>query len=129
MQTMAQALLFVIGFCLAPARYLPPFEFANTYGGEHNKGLIVGIVNFAGYLGTAVFNIVLPSLVSLVGWRGVLAYTADMLLVASLVFGYLQWWQAVDPVRALVVGGSGEGLPGPSEKEPLISGRKKYVIG
>ena len=129
MQTIAQALLFVIGFCLAPAMYLPTFEFANTYGGKHNKGLIVSFLETAGLLGEALFNFVLPSLVSLVGWRGVLVCDAGILVVASLVLSYLQWWEAVDPVRALVVGGSGEGLPGPSEKEPLISGRKKYVIG
>ena len=125
MQTMAQALLCVIGFCLAPAIYLPPFEFANTYGGEHNKGLIVSLLEGAGASARPVFNFVLPSLVSLVGWRGVLVCNAGMLVVASLALSYLQWWEAVDPVRALVVGGSGEGLPGPSEKEPLISGRKK----
>ena len=84
MQTIiAQALLFVIGFCLAPAVYLPPFEFANTYGGEHNKGLIVSFLETAGLLGEALFNFVLPSLVSLVGWRGVMVGCAGMLVVAS----------------------------------------------
>ena len=125
MQTMAQALLLVIGFCYAPAIFLAPFDFANTYGGEHNKGLIVGLLEGMGFLGAAVFSLALPSLVSLVGWRGVLVCTTGMLVVASLVFGYLQWWEAVDPVRPLVVGGSGEGLPCPSEKEPLISGKNK----
>ena len=125
MHTMAQALLCLIGFCYAPGVYLPPFEFANTYGGEHNKGLIVSLLEGVAQLTEALFNFVLPSLVSLVGWRGVLVCNAGLLVVTSLVLSYLQWWEAVDPARALVVGGSGEGVSDPSEKEPLISGRKK----
>ena len=117
MQTMAQALLCIIGFCYAPALYLPPAQFANTYGGERNKGLIVGIIDCAGYLSITLCNFFLPSLVSLLGWSGVLACNASMLVVASLVIGYLQWWQAVDPVRALVVGGSGEGVADSRKKD------------
>ena len=47
MQTMAQALLCVLGFCYAPAMYLPPFHFANTYGGERNKGLIICLLDLS----------------------------------------------------------------------------------
>ena len=90
-----------------------------------NKGLTISLLEGAGVLAEVVFNFVLPSLVSLVGWRGALACNAGMLLVASLVIGYLQWWQALDPVRALVVGGSVEGVSDPSEKEPLISRKNK----
>ena len=117
MQTMTQALLCIIGFCYAPALYLPPAQFANTYGGERNKGMVVGLMDCAGYLSITLCNFFLPSLVSLLGWSGVLACNASMLVVASLVIGYLQWWQAVDPVRALVVGGSGEGVAGSRKKD------------
>ena len=46
-----------------------------------------------------------------------LTCNAGMLVLASPVLGYLEWWQAVDPVRALVVGGSDEGASDSSEKD------------
>ena len=116
-QTVAQALLCVMGFCYAPAMYLLTAEFASTYGGERNKGLIVCMLDFAGYVSITIFNFVLPSLLSLVEWKGVLAINAGMLVLSGVVMSYLQWWQAVDPVRALVVDGSGEGASDLSKKD------------
>ena len=89
------------------------------------KDLIVILLEGAGVLSEVLFNFALSPLVSLVPWRGVLVCNTDLLVVTSLVFGYLQWREAVDPVRALVVGDSGEGVSDPIEKEPLISGKNK----
>ena len=91
MQTMVQALLCVLGFCYAPTMYLPPVQFANIYAGEYNKGLIVSLLDCTGFLRTTVCNLVLSSLVPLVGWRGTLACNASMFVLDSLVMGYLQW--------------------------------------
>lgn len=102
-QRMAQAVLFAAGFCFAPALYLPPVKFGSEYGGKSNKAFIISMGDCAGFLAITLFNYVLPRLLSTVGWGGVMAINAAMLVLSSAVMAYLQWRQMVDPVRELVV--------------------------
>lgn len=103
-QRVAQTILFAIGFCYAPAVYFPAAKFGNAYGGDRNKGLIISMIDCAGNLSISLFNLVLPYLVSSVGWAGVMTMMAMMLVASAVVIAYLQWWQLREPVQVLVVG-------------------------
>ena len=102
-QRVAQAVLCAMGFCFAPALYLPPATFASTFGGAHSKALIVSLMDFIGYISIALFNIAIPQLVARVGWGGVIVLHAILVVFSAVIISYLQWWQIVKPVEALVV--------------------------
>jgi len=102
-QRVAQAVLCAMGFCFAPALYLPPATFTSTFGGAHSKALIVSLNDFTGNMSTALFTIAIPQLVARVGWGGVIVLHAILVVLSAVIISYLQWWQIVKPVEALVV--------------------------
>ena len=102
-QRVAQAVLCAMGFCFAPALYLPPATFASTFGGAHNKALIVSLIDFIGNIGIVLLNVAIPQLVARVGWGGVIVVNAILVVLSAVIISYLQWWQIVKPVEALVV--------------------------
>ena len=73
--------IFIFGFAISPAYYLPMSIFSIDFGGKH-CGLLVGLIDAVGYSGTMVFDFVGGSVADQEGgWQSFLM----ILIVTSVV--------------------------------------------
>jgi sugar phosphate permease len=79
--------LFVFGFSVAPAYYLPMSIFSIQYGGPFS-GILISILDLGGYSATAVFAIVAGNLADFMGWSMVLI----LLMVVGIMTLILTAW-------------------------------------
>ena len=85
----ALAVIFVMGFSIAPAYYIPHSIFAIDFGGKHS-GFLTASIDIFGYSGALLFNFFGGSIAQRFGWSvfltGLLAIT---LLAFTCMTGFL----------------------------------------
>lgn len=76
----AIATLFLLGFSVSPAYYVPGSVFAVSYGGKHS-GFLIALVDICGYSASFVFTYFGGSVAQHYGWT---VFLAGLLTVAGL---------------------------------------------
>lgn len=85
----AMALLFVFGFALSPAYYVPMSVFGIAYGGPHS-GFLIALIDVFGYAGALVFNYFGGSLAQQYGWSTFLGVLLSITVAAMVTMvGFL----------------------------------------
>ena len=92
----AMAILFVFGACLAPCYYIPASIFSTDFGGTR-AGLLVSLLDAAGFAATAAFYWMATSLAQSHGWPVLLSLLCAIGLVAA---GLLAVFLRGETVRA-----------------------------
>ena len=85
--TLTISTIFVFGFAIAPAYYLPMSVFSIDFGGKH-CGLLVGLIDAVAYSGTMIFDFVGGSVADQErGWQNFLMIliVTSVLATASMV--------------------------------------------
>lgn len=82
----ATALLFVFGVCLSPCYYIPASVFSAEFGGSR-AGLLVSLLDAAGFGATAVFYWQATRLAETHGWSILLLLLSGVGLVAACLLG------------------------------------------
>jgi sugar phosphate permease len=85
--------VFVFGFSISPAYYIPMSVFSITFGGRHS-GFLIAFIDVCGYAGAFVFNFFGGSIAQHHGWPvflGVLLTVAVLALVTLTVFLHLEY--------------------------------------
>jgi len=80
--------IFVLGFSVCPAYYLPMSVFSIDFGGKHS-GLLISLLDICGYTGTFIFTFFGGSIVDDHGWSVflfLLLIAAGLSLVAMTSF-------------------------------------------
>ncbi len=91
---LAVVALFFLGLTLARPYYLPASIFSNEFGGKH-CGLLVGLVDVAGYFASLPFVISAGRMVKEWGWQSVI----QLLLVVAVVATLTTIWFAFEDYR------------------------------
>jgi sugar phosphate permease len=91
---LAVATLFFFGLTIAPAYYLPASVFSNEFGGKH-CGLLVGLVDVAGYSGSMLYLIAGGRMVVNWGWQSMI----QLFLVVAVVATLVTVWFAIEDSR------------------------------
>ncbi len=89
----AFAAIFVLGFAISPAYYLPMSVFSIAYGGRHS-GFLIAFIDVCGYVGAVVFNYFAGGIAQDYGWTvflGGLLAIALLALVSMTVFLHLDY--------------------------------------
>ncbi|UPT74806.1 MAG: MFS transporter [Elusimicrobiota bacterium] len=76
------AVLFVYGLTVAPAYYLPMSVFSIEHGGPH-CGVLIGLIDAAGYAAAMVYQFGGGALVDRAGWTSMLALLLGVSLAAT----------------------------------------------
>ncbi|NNE00105.1 MAG: MFS transporter [Pirellulaceae bacterium] len=76
-------LIFVMGFSLSPAYYIPMSIFAVAFGGQH-AGFLVALIDVFGYAGALAFNFFGGSIAENYGWRVFLFGLLSIAIAAML---------------------------------------------
>ena len=82
----ATALLFVFGVCLSPCYYIPASVFSAEFGGSR-AGLLVSLLDAAGFGATAAFYWQATRLAETHGWSVLLLLLAGLGLAAACLLG------------------------------------------
>jgi len=85
--------IFVLGFSISPAYYIPMSIFSITFGGSHS-GFLIALIDVFGYAGAFVFNFFGGSIAQHHGWPvflGVLLTVAVLALVTLTLFLHLEY--------------------------------------
>jgi OPA family sugar phosphate sensor protein UhpC-like MFS transporter len=85
--------IFVLGFAVSPAYYLPMSVFSIAYGGRHS-GFLIAFIDVAGYAGALVFNYFAGGIAQDYGWTvflGGLLAIALSALVSTTSFLHLDY--------------------------------------
>ena len=88
------ATLFLFGLTVAPAYYLPMSIFSNEFGGKH-CGLLIGIIDAAGYGASAIYQFTGGTLVKDHGWGAMIT----LFFVISIVAIIITCWFAFEDYR------------------------------
>jgi MFS family permease len=94
---LAVAALFVFGLTVAAPYYLPPSVFSNEFGGKH-CGLLVGLVDVAGYSASMLYLIAGGRMVKAWGWQSMI----QLLLVTAVVATLITIWFAFEDYRRFI---------------------------
>ena len=94
---LAIVILFVYGFTLAPAFYLPASVFSNEFGGKHS-GLLVGLVDVAAYSASLLYLVAGGRMVVNWGWQSMI----QLFLVIAVLATLLTIWFAFEDYRRFV---------------------------
>ena len=78
----AMATLFVFGFTISPAYYVPMSIFSIAYGGKHS-GFLIGLIDVFGYVGSLVFTFFGGSIAKHFGWS---VFLMVLLTITVLAF-------------------------------------------
>jgi len=84
--------IFLFGFSISPAYYIPMSVFSIAFGGRHS-GFLIALIDVFGYAGAFVFNFFGGSIVQHHGWPiflGLLFAVAVLALVTLTVFLHLE---------------------------------------
>ena len=84
--------IFVFGFSISPAYYIPMSVFSITFGGRHS-GFLIAFIDVCGYAGAFIFNYFGGSIAQHYGWPvflGVLLTVAALSLVTLTMFLHLE---------------------------------------
>lgn len=90
----ALVLLFVFGACLAPCYYIPASIFSTEFGGAR-AGLLVSLLDAAGFAATAAFYWKATSLAQSYGWSILLVLLSGIGLAASCLLAVFLRGEAV----------------------------------
>jgi sugar phosphate permease len=85
--------IFVFGFSISPAYYIPMSIFSIAFGGKHS-GFLIALIDVFGYTGAFVFNRFGGSIAERYGWSvflGVLLTITVLALVTLTVFLHLEY--------------------------------------
>jgi sugar phosphate permease len=80
---LAIGLIFVFGFAISPAYYIPMSIFAVKFGGKH-AGFLVALIDVCGYSGAWVFNYFGGSIAEDYGWPVFLVGLLSITIAATL---------------------------------------------
>ncbi|QDT13912.1 MFS transporter [Planctomycetes bacterium K23_9] len=80
---LAIGLIFVFGFAISPAYYIPMSIFAVKFGGKH-AGFLVALIDVCGYSGAWAFNFFGGSIAEDYGWSVFLIGLLSITVVATL---------------------------------------------
>ena len=83
--------LFVLGFSISPAYYVPMSVFSVSFGGRHS-GFLVSFIDIFGYAGALVFNFFSGSIAEHYGWDtflGGLTLISSLAMLSMSTFLYL----------------------------------------
>ncbi len=91
----AMGVIFIMGFVISPAYYVPMSIFAITFGGKHS-GFLVAAIDVFGYSGALLFNFFGGSIAQQYGWSVFLSgLFAITILAFSCMTGFLTLdWRA-----------------------------------
>ncbi len=84
--------IFVFGFTISPAYYIPMSVFSIAFGGRHS-GFLIALIDVFGYAGAFVFNFFGGSIAQHYGWPvflGLLLTVAVLALVTLTAFLHLE---------------------------------------
>ena len=84
--------IFVFGFSISPAYYIPMSVFSIAFGGRHS-GFLIALIDVFGYAGAFVFNFFGGSIAQHYGWPvflGLLLTVAVLALVTLTLFLHLE---------------------------------------
>ena len=84
--------IFLFGFSISPAYYIPMSLFSITFGGRHS-GFLIAFIDVCGYAGAFVFNFFGGSIAEHYGWPaflGLLLAVAVLALVTLMAFLHLE---------------------------------------
>ncbi len=95
---LAVVALFCFGLTLATPYYLPASVFSNEFGGKH-CGLLVGLVDVAGYSASMLYLIVGGRMVRAWGWQSMI----QLLLAVAVVATLITIWFAFEDYRRFVL--------------------------
>ncbi len=98
---LAVVVLFVFGLTLATPYYLPPSIFSNEFGGKH-CGLLVGLVDVAGYSASMMYLIVGGRMVRAWGWQSMI----QLLFVVAVMATVITIWFAYEDHRRYTPSGA-----------------------
>jgi OPA family sugar phosphate sensor protein UhpC-like MFS transporter len=76
----AMVVIFILGFAISPAYYVPMSVFAIAFGGKHS-GFLVSAIDIFGYSGALLFNYFGGSIAQNYGWP---VFLSGLLTVATL---------------------------------------------
>ncbi|HIF01421.1 MAG TPA: MFS transporter [Fuerstia sp.] len=85
--------IFVFGFSVSPAYYIPMSVFSIAFGGRHS-GFLIALIDVFGYSGAFVFNFFGGSIVKNHGWPvflGLLLTVAVLAVVTVTLFLHLEY--------------------------------------
>ncbi len=94
--------IFVLGFSISPAYYVPMSVFAVSYGGKHS-GFLVAMIDVFGYGGALLFNLFGGSIAEHYGWTAFLSGLLAITILATLcmiTFLTLDWRASQKPAVA-----------------------------
>jgi sugar phosphate permease len=104
---LAVGALFLLGLTLATPYYLPPSIFSNEFGGKH-CGLLVGLVDVAGFSASMVYLIVGGRMVRDWGWQSMI----QLLFVVALLAMVITVWFAFEDYRRVTPSAAADPRPG-----------------
>ena len=88
------ALIFVFGFAISPAYYIPMSVFSISFGGKH-CGLLIGLIDALAYFGAMMFDFIGGTVANKEGgWQDfilILIVTAILATVIMTTFLYLEY--------------------------------------
>ncbi len=76
----AMVVIFIMGFAISPAYYVPMSVFAISFGGKHS-GFLVSAIDIFGYCGALLFNFFGGSIAQNYGWP---TFLSGLLTIATL---------------------------------------------
>jgi OPA family sugar phosphate sensor protein UhpC-like MFS transporter len=88
--------IFLFGFSISPAYYIPMSVFSIAFGGKHS-GFLIALVDVFGYTGAFLFNFFGGSIAQNQGWPTFLASllaVAILALVTLTMFLHLEYKSA-----------------------------------
>ena len=74
-------LIFVFGFSISPAYYVPMSVFSVAYGGKHS-GFLINLIDIFGYAGAMTFTYFGGSIVDNYGWSTLLSMLLGVTVLA-----------------------------------------------
>ncbi len=87
-------LIFIFGFAISPAYYIPMSVFSISFGGKH-CGLLVGLIDALAYVGAMTFDFVGGAVANKEGgWQdfiGILIVTSFIAAVTMIIFLYVEY--------------------------------------
>lgn len=89
MQTpLALIAIFLFGFTISPAYYIPMSLFSIAYGGKHS-GFLIAFIDVCGYSGALLFNFFGGSIAQTYGWS---VFLAGLISIAVLALVTMTWF-------------------------------------
>ena len=88
----AMGVIFVMGFSISPAYYVPMSIFAITFGGKHS-GFLVSAIDIFGYCGALLFNFFGGSIAQDYGWS---VFLSGLLAITILAFTCMTGFLTLD---------------------------------